>query len=130
MSETNQKGDIGEAAFYLAAMQKGYWAGQMPQHCPYDYVLDRGNGPERIQVKYRSLSNGSVHIKSYSNSSSSSRSYKDMVDFFAVYVPELKEVYLLPAELVNEGSGVVLRVEPSRNNQTKGIRFLADYLSW
>ena len=131
MSKTNQKGDIGEAAFYLKAMEKGYWAGRMPQDCPYDFALDRGNGLERVQVKYRATSqNGSVQINSSNTSLSSNRSYKDYVDQFAVYSPDTKEVYLIPASKITEGSASIFRLKPTKNNQTKGVTLLEDFISW
>ena len=132
MSETNQKGDIGEAYFMLRAIEKGYWVGKMPQDCPYDFALDRGNGLERVQVKYRSSSKkGSIQLNTSNSSLSSNRSYKDYVDQFAVYNPETKEVYLVPAAKVNENpTACVLRVEPSKNNQNKGVTFLTEFINW
>ena len=131
MSKTNQKGDIGEAAFALKAVERGYWTGRMPQDCPYDFALDRGNGLERVQVKYRAVAkNGSIQLNSDSKSLSSSRTYKDCVDQFAVYVPDTKEVYLIPAERIVNGSASVFRVEPTKNNQSKGITFISDFIDW
>lgn len=45
---------------------------------------------------------------------------------FGVYCPETDGVYLIPVSDVglNKGS---LRVEPSRNNQSKKIRWAADF---
>ena len=131
MSTTNKKGEIGEAAFYLRATEKGYWAAKMPQDCPYDFVLDRGNGLERVQVKYRSAkSNGSIQVNSYNESNSSFRSYKDFVDQFAIYCSDTKEVYLIPAEKVTKGTASIFRVLPSKNNQVKGVTLLETFLEW
>lgn len=131
MSLTNKKGDIGEAYFVLRATEKGYWVGKMPQDCPYDYVLDRGKGIERVQVKYRSSSKkGTVQLTSTNTSLSSNRSYKNYVDQFAVYNPETKEVYLIPANLVTEGSASIFRVDPTKNNQTNGVTFINEFVSW
>ena len=131
MSISNQKGDIGEAYFVLRAAEKGYWTGKMPQDCPYDYALDRGKGLERVQVKYRSSSNkGTIQLNSNNCSLSSDRTYKSFVDQFAVYNPETKEVYLIPAEIVTNGTASVFRVEPSKNNQIKNVKYLTDYIVW
>ena len=131
MSYSNQKGDIGEAYFVLRATEKGYWAGKMPQDCPYDYALDRGNGLERIQVKYRSTgSKGSFQINSTSSSLSSDRSYKNRVDYFAVFNPESNKVYLIPAAKITDGTATIFRLTSSKNNQTKGINLLEDYKDW
>lgn len=130
MSNTNKKGEIGEAAFVLKAVEKGYWAARMPQDCPYDFVLDRGKGLERVQVKYRAASGGSVQLTSYNSSLSSKRSYKDCVDQFAVYVPETKEVYLIPAEQITKGVASVFRLTPAKNNQSKGITLISSFIEW
>jgi hypothetical protein len=130
MSNTNKKGEIGEASFYLKATERGYWAARMPQDCPYDFVLDRGKGLERVQVKYRSASTGSVQVNSYNSSLSSKRSYKNSVDQFAVYVPETREVYLIPAEEINKGVASVFRLTPAKNNQSKGITLLSSFVDW
>lgn len=131
MSISNQKGDIGEAFFVLRATQKGYWVGKMPQDCPYDFVLDRGNGLERIQVKYRSSAkNGSVQLNTNNTSPQSSRSYKNLIDQFAVFNPETSEVYLVPADLVTKNSAAIFRVEPPKNNQFKGVTFLFEFKDW
>lgn len=54
------------------------------------------------------------------------RDYRGQVDYFAVYCPETDKVYLVPVEDVgtNEGS---LRVEPTLNEQQKGVRWAVDY---
>lgn len=131
MSATNQKGDIGEAAFFLRATEKGYWAAKMPQDCPYDFVLDRGFGLERVQVKYRSAKkNGSIQVNSYNESNSSYRSYKDCVDQFAVYCSNTKEVYLIPAEKITKNLSSIFRLYPAKNNQTKGVTLITDFIDW
>jgi hypothetical protein len=131
MSITNKKGDIGEAAFFFKATEKGYWAAKMPQDCPYDFVLDRGQGLERIQVKYRSAKkNGSIQVNSYNESNSSFRSYKDVVDQFAVYVAETKEVYLIPADKVTKNVASIFRLSPTKNNQSKGVTLITEFIEW
>lgn len=131
MSKSNQKGDIGEAYFALKATEKGYWVGKMPQGCPYDFVLDRGNGVERIQVKYRSTSSkGTIQLNAYNASPQSNRSYKDLVDQFAVYNPETQGVYLIPANLITGKTSAIFRVDFAKNNQVVGVTFLSDFKDW
>lgn len=131
MSLSNQKGDIGEAYFVLRATEKGYWVGKMPQDCPYDYVLDRGTGPERIQVKYRSSSKkGTIQLTSSNSSLSSNRSYKSLVDYFAVFNPETTNIYLIPATIALVGTATVFRVEPSKSNNAKNVKYLTEFADW
>jgi hypothetical protein len=114
MSETNQKGEIGELFVTLEATKKGYHVARMPQDCPYDMVIDRGNGPERVQVKYCTLKeNGTINLKLHSfGMSKRRRTYTvDNVDAFAIYVPG-REVFWLPAsEVCGEVTTVTLRLD-------------------
>jgi hypothetical protein len=133
MSETNVKGDIGEAAFVLEAAKRGYWTGKMPQDCPYDFVLDRKDGKlERVQVKYRTASDkGSISIKLENNSFTNRTTYtENNIDSFAVYVSNNDKVYVIPVkDLLGRGE-VTLRVEPPKNNQTKGIILIENFINW
>ena len=132
MSDSNKKGDIGEAFFVLASVKRGYYVGKMPQDCPYDYVLDRGDGPKRVQVKFRSLAkNGGVTISSTSASLSSSIEYTTSnVDYFAVYIPDVEELFLIPAEEVLKGSTSSFRYHLTKNNQANGVRYITEYKDW
>jgi len=48
------------------------------------------------------------------------------IDYFAVYCEYTEKIYLVPVEDINSTDGV-LRIEPTANNQTKGIRWAKDY---
>lgn len=132
MSETNNKGDIGEAAFILESTKKGYFVAKMPQNCPYDCVLDRGSGPERVQVKYRTLSkNGTISIHKVNMSRSSKRAYSvNVVDYFAVYIPNVDKVYLISAAEVLKNNMSVFRLNSTRNNQIKNVKYITEYEIW
>jgi hypothetical protein len=54
------------------------------------------------------------------------RSYRGLADLFGVYFPPTRSVYLVPIDAVAEHRGF-LRLEPTRNNQQRGIRFAADF---
>lgn len=130
MSISNHKGDIGEAAFRLEAVRKGYWVGEMPQDCPYDFVLDDHTGKlKKIQVKYRTMGkHGSVSIRIASDSHTNRRTYSsENIDAFALYVDDLDEVFLIPIEEVENVKEVTLRVHPPKNGQKLGIRLLENY---
>lgn len=134
MSISNQKGDVGEAAFALAAAKRGYWTAKMPQDCPYDFVLDKKNGasPLRVQVKYRSMSStGTVGVKIVQKHHSNRQTYNSQnIDLIAVYVPELDKVFLIPIQEVSNVDGVTLRCVPSKTNQSKTIRMIDLYENW
>lgn len=54
------------------------------------------------------------------------RHYRGQADYFAVYAPALKKIYLLPVDEVGTTS-VALRLEPTKNNQEKYVRWAKDY---
>ncbi len=132
MGETNKKGDIAEYAVMLHAARKGYYAAKMPQDCPYDLVIDRGNGPERVQVKYRTVTKqGSVSIRIQNGSFTNRRTYTEKdLDWFAVYNPDSDTVYLIPSSVCKDAAEITLRLEPAKNKQTKKVRLLSDYKDW
>jgi hypothetical protein len=62
------------------------------------------------------------------------RKYKDdldTVDFFALYVQDTEQVAYIGAKEAFEScpgsTRLVFRVEPTRNKQKRGVRFLNDY---
>jgi hypothetical protein len=54
------------------------------------------------------------------------RGYDGDVDLFAVYCPELRRLYAVPIEVAPRGSGT-LRIAPAANNQSREIRWAADF---
>jgi hypothetical protein len=51
--------------------------------------------------------------------------YFGLAHIFGVYFPPRKSVYLVPLDAV--GFNGWLRLEPTRNNQQRGIKFAADF---
>ena len=133
MSISNEKGDIGEAAFVLASARKGYWTGKMPQGCPYDYVLDRRDGKlERVQVKFRTMSEGgTVTIKLSQNTFTNRVTYNEQnIDSIAVYVNDLDKVFLIPISKLVGPNEVVLRCVESTKRKDKNSRIITEYEQW
>ncbi len=54
------------------------------------------------------------------------RHYRGQCDYFAVYCEELDKVYLILVDDVGMTSAN-LRLEPTKNNQTKNVRWAKDY---
>jgi hypothetical protein len=54
------------------------------------------------------------------------QSYRGLADIFGVYFPPTRTVFLVPIDAVAEFEGR-LRLEPTKNNQRKGIRLAADF---
>ncbi|MGH2947814.1 MAG: group I intron-associated PD-(D/E)XK endonuclease [Solirubrobacteraceae bacterium] len=96
----------------------------------YDLLLDLGDRFLRVQCKTGRLRNGSVTFRTQSIRSNRRgvfrRGYDGEIDLFAVYCPELDRVYAVPIEVAPGAEGW-LRVDPTVNNQSKRIRWAADF---
>jgi hypothetical protein len=96
----------------------------------YDFALDIGDRFLRVQCKTGRLRSGRIIFKTESIRSNTSvklrRSYRGEADLFLIYCPQTDRVYALSVDeaTVSKGS---LRVDPTGNCQTKGIRWAADY---
>jgi len=55
------------------------------------------------------------------------RSYVGEIDEFAVFCPELGSVYLIPIEDLNVTRQAMLRVEPTKNAQSRRVRWASRY---
>ncbi len=55
-----------------------------------------------------------------------SRAYHGQIDYFAVYCPENRGVYLIPVEHTGS-SQMNLRLVPTKNHQEKRVRWARDY---
>jgi PD-(D/E)XK endonuclease len=94
----------------------------------YDLAYDAEGVLVRVQCKTATLRNGAVVFNTRSLSrEGKSIPYDGDADFFGVYCPGTGEVYLVPVGVVAKGKGS-LRVEPTKNNQVKGVLFAKDYL--
>lgn len=130
---TKDKGDKGTGNVIADLLSKGIQVClPLSEHLPFDLIAVKEDGSLlRVSVKYRTLKKGSVYVV-FSNSYSDSHGVhtkeidKNLIDLLAIYCPETKEVYyVIPSEF---DKSVTLRVEESKNNQTKGIHFAKDYL--
>ncbi|MCB9460673.1 MAG: hypothetical protein H6670_13570 [Anaerolineaceae bacterium] len=130
---THRKGDISEAKVLARFVELGYVV-LMPfnQGLRYDFVVEKDDIFQRVQVKTaRDMGNGCIKFNTSSLDLSSetermSRDYVGDIDIFAVYSPDTDAVYVLKIEDV-PFAACYLRIEPTQNGQTKGIRWAADY---
>lgn len=132
MRDTSSIGNKTEAMVLAALVHIGY-SPLLPfggGH-PYDIALDVGDRLLRVQCKTgRLLEEGVVFFPTASQRRDMSyRSYQGDVDLFGVYCPGTQQVYLVPIEDVPEQSAY-LRVTPTKNGQTRGVRWAKDYVIW
>lgn len=139
--EKGIKGTLGaesEAVIAAALIQAGYTVltpnGYMHR---YDLVIEDAEGKFwKIQCKTAWLSKNKATLKfnGYSllmkgqkgRTETKKMSYENDVDYFAVYSPDTKKVYLLPITHVKNRENC-LRLIPTVNNQGKKVRYAAEY---
>lgn len=126
------KGSVAETHAVAALAQCGYFpllpaiAGRR-----YDLVFEDAEGNFwRVQVKTGRYRSGSIEF--HTKTDNVQGGYRGQADYFAVYCPDLKKVYLVPVSEVTTASMATLRVDElndsrwSRINK-KRVRWAQDY---
>ena len=123
------------AVAVIAALQACGYAVLVPfgENTRYDLVIDDGARLARVQCKTGRLREGGVRFAvcscygHHQNPNTARRDYRGQVDYFGVYCPETRAVYLVPIEDLETRVMAILRVTPSRNNQRRRVRQAAQY---
>ncbi len=99
----------------------------------YDIVIDLEPKLLRVQCKLARRLKGvlSVHTRTsrYTpNDGYVSTSYGPAeVDAIAAYSPELRQCFLVPMSEAADRRAIHLRLDPTKNNQARGIKWARDY---
>lgn len=126
---TATKGNAAEARLLAELVGRGYdvlvpfGGGQ-----PYDLALDLGDLVLKVQCKTAWLTAGGSCLMFNCRSTDHGRGpqrYEGLADVFGVSLPP-DSVYLVPLHSVGGFVGR-LRLEPTRNNQKRGVRFAAEF---
>lgn len=125
MGLTNMKGDLAELKVAAKFLEKGcYVSYPFGDDTPYDLVVDMNGSLTKIQVKHISDNKGILTVKFDSNTGIS---YKGKVDYVVIYEPKSDRIFMLNPNEFNSNS-VRLRIEKTKNNQSKNVIFADDYL--
>lgn len=127
---TREKGNLSEAKILTAFVVAGYLVSvPFGSGHKYDFVVDDATRLFRVQCKTGRTKNGALLFNAYSQSGNGSvkMSYRGLTDLFAVLNPDDDEVYLVPVDQAGI-TDVSLRLVPSLNKQTQGIRRAELYL--
>ena len=114
------------------ALERAGWAVFLPFFAAHSRIDMVAVGPDgdavTVQVKTAPLAqNGTVVVfRTCSNTGNTPAAYVGEVDAFAFWCPELQRAYLMPVEDAPRRGGH-LRLTPPANNQTRRVRFAADY---
>lgn len=125
---------IGELELIVAfsLSRAGYFVSKpLGENTRYDLVIDKDGRLSRVQVKTGRLRNGAILFNTYSShyhrNGGSCKPYTNDVDFFGVYCPQLRSVYLIPIEDTSKLSGTI-RVSETKNGQHSQVRWAQPYL--
>jgi hypothetical protein len=131
---SNHPVDVGqrsEAAILAAFVERGFEV-LMPwgTNHRYDMVLDFGDRFLRVQCKTGRLKNGAVEFSAHSVRSNTKqvlrRRYDGEIEYFAVYCPANRSVYVVPCDEATPRQ-FTLRIVPTSNGQEARVRWAADY---
>lgn len=128
--QTGEKGNLSEARILAAFVAAGYLVSvPFGSGHKYDFVVDDSNRLLRVQCKTGRVKNGVLLFNAYSQSGNGSvkMSYRGLADLFAVLNPADDKVYLVPVNEVGV-TDVSLRLVPTMNKQTQGVRWAEFYL--
>ena len=129
VSRTVIKGKVAELRFAAELLKLGHEVYvPLNDSSPVDMIGEKEGVFTRYQVKYITPNNGVLRVRMKSNPSRNHRSipYKTQnVDSVAIYDSLNGRGYVVPVG--NYRSEMLLRLEPTRNKQRKGIHYAADY---
>ena len=131
-------GEISEAYIIARLIEIGYEV-LIPygDNLRYDLVIEDANGKLwRVQCKTGWMGHNNSYIEFATASSYyhtragrtnySQRDYQGQIDYFAVYCATTGKIYFVPIENVGK-TRAMLRLQPTKNNQEKGVRWAKDY---
>lgn len=132
MLNTHFKGKITELEVAESFLALGYQVSQpLVADSRYDFIVDIGGQLLKIQVKTSKLDALGEYFEFATSSSHTNtqgtinRSYKqDEIDYFATMYNN--ECYVIPVQECGSRAQR-LRLQPTKNNQTIGIKFAKDY---
>jgi hypothetical protein len=133
MLTTNQKGLIAETAIIHECAKLGIPVARPLDDQRYDLIFDFDSGLLRVQCKWAAQRGNVIVVPCRTCRRTRDgllhRQYEaGEIDVIAAYSPDTLACYLLPNELSVRRADVQLRLTPTRNNQTAGIRWARDYL--
>ena len=135
-THTQDADTVGELAVILQLKQAGYTVfTEVGDNGPIDLIVVDQGRMLRGQVKSCRLVNGSATLSlRKAGPGGYLRKYiddADTVDFFALYVHDMEQIaYISAGEAFESCPGstrLTFRIEPARNKQKRGVRYLKDY---
>lgn len=124
---TNRKGQLAVSKAELRAIELGFIPSRPLFDSRYDLIVDDSKSLKRLQIKYAdgkmSNSDGSVRVKlEYRDRTNHVYTYQeDEIDGLIVYLPKIDRLCLFPKNVYVGKRNLCIRIQPSKNNQVKGV---------
>lgn len=129
---TSQKQISREAELRFAAeFAKEGWDIFLPfgEDSPIDLLIHKDREFMKVQIKATKIKEGALICKLRSTNNWQDKRYqKEEIDLFGFYDHENKKGYLIKFKEIQNKAEIKLRVIPSKNKQTKGVRLAKNYL--
>ena len=127
---TKQLGTIGELKAQYDFMKAGFDISiPVGDYCAYDLIAIKDSKILKIQVKScEKIIDGRIKFDLTSRNYYIDKKYDIQdCDYFYFYCLENEQSYLYKNTENNNSRAVYIRIEPTKNNQTKGINFAEDF---
>jgi hypothetical protein len=128
---TKNKGDLGVFKAQVSLCEQGYLIlTPSTEHSPFDLVAYKDGKFIRVQVKYRSISNGKIEVSFKSTWVDKSGVHsvpvdKKEIDVYCLYCPETDKCYWLDPKKFKKSAA--LRVMETKNKQQEGVNLASDF---
>lgn len=127
---TKQLGTIGELKAQYDFMKAGFDVSiPIGDYCAYDLIIVKDSKIFKVQVKScEKIIDGKMKFDLTSRNYYIDKKYDTQdCDYFYFYCLENEQSYLYKNTENNNSRAVYIRIEPTKNNQTKGINFAKDF---
>lgn len=124
-----ENGEIAEAKAIAELKERGYTVSiPFGENARYDAIIEDGE-LTKIQIKKGWMKNGVIFFGTestyYNSNGSNEKGYNESeIDTFIVVYED--SIFQVPVEEASKGK-MRLRVDPPKNNQTKGINFAENF---
>lgn len=132
---TKDKGNIGEAIIISEFVKRDIQVAiPFGDNARYDLIAEFNNKLNKIQIKYCSEIRNTSAIVCYCASSTNHTTnkhyttYENDVDYICCYLQPWDISVIIPIENIGSKKVLYMRKEPSKNNQSKNVHYLNDYL--
>jgi len=134
--DTNDKGEYALLKVKQLALERNICLSALTMpNCRYDLIVDCGERLVRAQVKYPDAksthSAGCVHLDLRKVTRGNKRGKPfytaKEVDVLIVYVPKIDRLLWFESPYFHNKQAIIIRFEPSKNNQTKGCLMAEDH---